>query len=158
MSFWLMKSEPTTYSIEDLQNEPKKIGFWDGIRNYQVRNFMRDDMQPGDLAFFYYSSCKVPGIVGVIEIVSKAMPDKTAFNPESKYFDPTSDPNNPRWLGVQVKLIEKLDEIIPLTTLRNNPALKNMPLLKKGNRLSITPVTEKEWAAVIKMKSAFLEK
>lgn len=152
MSYWLMKSEPTTYSIEDLEREKSKIGFWDGIRNYQVRNFMRDEMKPGDLAFFYYSSCKVPGVVGIIEITSQAIPDKTALDPTHHYYDAASDPDNPRWLGVHVKLIEKFDDIIPLSDLRNNPALKNMPLMRKGNRLSITPVTQKEWDAVLKMR------
>lgn len=152
MKYWLMKSEPTTYSIEDLHNKPNHIGFWDGIRNYQVRNFMRDSMSVGDLAFFYYSSCKVPGVVGVMEIVSEAIPDPTAFDPQSKYFDPSSDPANPRWLGVKVKLLETFD-IIPLSELRNNPKLSEMPLMKKGNRLSITPVTHVEWDAILKMKS-----
>jgi predicted RNA-binding protein with PUA-like domain len=146
-----MKSEPTTYSIEDLEKSPNHIGFWDGVRNYQVRNFMRDLMKPGDLAFFYYSSCKVPGIVGIMEILTEGIPDHTAFNPESRYFDPKSNPDKPQWLGVKVKLIEKFDQIIPLSILRNIPALKDMPLLKKGNRLSITPVTQKEWTAILKV-------
>lgn len=149
MSYWLMKSEPTTYSIDDLAQAPNQTGYWDGVRNYQVRNFMRDEMKPGDLAFFYYSSCKVPGIVGIMEIVQSGTPDKTAFDPQSRYFDPHSDPKNPRWLWVQVKLIEKFDDIIPLTVLRNIPALQHMPLLKKGNRLSITPVMPKEWDAIV---------
>jgi len=151
MSYWLMKSEPTTYSLDDLQNSPKQTGFWDGIRNYQVRNFMRDEMKPGDLAFFYYSNCKVPGIVGIMEITDKASPDKTAFNPESRYFDPGSNPDKPRWLWVPVKLLERF-EIIPLAALRNNPALEKMPLLKKGNRLSITPVSSGEWNAILRMR------
>jgi predicted RNA-binding protein with PUA-like domain len=147
MSFWLMKSEPCTYSIDVLAKT--KTGFWDGIRNYQVRNLIRDVMQPGDLAFFYHSSCKVPGIVGIMKITSHGKPDETAFDPKSKYFDPGSDPTKPRWFGVDVQLVEKFEKIIPLTDLRDNFALKNMPLLKKGNRLSITPVTEEEWRAIM---------
>lgn len=151
MRYWLMKSEPSTYSIEDLKQEPKKVGFWDGVRNYQVRNFMRDDMKPGDLAFFYNSSCKVPGVVGVMEIVSEGMADKTALDANSDYFDPKASPDNPRWFGVKVKFVEAFDDIIPLTALRNNPVLKDMILLKKGSRLSITPVTVREWQSIMKM-------
>ncbi|MFA6036907.1 MAG: EVE domain-containing protein [Legionellales bacterium] len=150
MAYWLMKSEPTTYSIDDLA-KTKKQGFWDGIRNYQVRNLLRDVFQPGDLAFFYHSSCKVPGIVGIMEITSRGKPDETAFDPQSHYFDPKSDPKNPRWFGVNVKLVEKFADIITLAELRDNIALENMPLLQRGNRLSITPVTEKEWQAIIEI-------
>jgi predicted RNA-binding protein with PUA-like domain len=150
MAFWLMKSEPCTYSIDDLAKAKSHIGFWDGIRNYQVRNLIRDTMQIGDLAFFYHSSCKIPGIVGIMKIISTGKPDETAFDPKSKYFDPTSDPKTPRWYGVDVQLGEKFDEIIPLSTLKEMSALKNMPLLKRGNRLSITPVTKTEWDAIMK--------
>jgi predicted RNA-binding protein with PUA-like domain len=147
-----MKSEPSTYSIDDLAKAKNQQGFWDGIRNYQVRNLLRDVFAPGDLAFFYYSSCKVPGIVGIMEITSRGKPDMTAFDPKSHYFDDKSDPRNPRWFGVEVKLVEKFKEIIPLSALRENNALKNMPLLRTGNRLSITPVTEKEWQVIIRLR------
>lgn len=153
MSYWLMKSEPSTYSIDDLARAKGEKGFWDGVRNYQVRNFMRDQMQAGDLAFFYYSSCKVPGIVGIIEVTTTAQPDETAFDPTSKYFDPKSDPKNPRWLGVNIKLVEKFAEIIPLSALRNNPKLAQMPLLQKGNRLSITPVSAQEWQSILALNN-----
>lgn len=147
-----MKSEPSTYSIDDLAKTKFQKGFWDGIRNYQVRNLLRDVFQPGDLAFFYYSSCKVPGIVGIMEIISRGKPDMTAFDARSHYFDEKSDPKNPRWFGVEVKLVEKFDDIIPLTVLRENNALKNMPLLQRGNRLSITPVTDKEWQVIMALR------
>ncbi len=150
MSFWLMKSEPTTYSIDDLAKAKGQITFWDGVRNFQARNFMRDKMQVNDLAFFYHSSCKIPGIVGIMQIIQTHLPDETAFDPKSNYFDPDSDPKNPRWYGVKLKLVEKFSEIMPLDLLRNNPALSTMQLLKKGNRLSVLPVTDREWQAIIK--------
>ncbi len=153
MNFWLMKSEPSTYSINDLKNAKQQRGFWDGIRNYQVRNLIRDTMQPGDLAFFYHSSCKIPGIVGIMKIISAGKPDETAFDPKSKYFDPKSDPAKPRWFGVDVQLVEQFNPIIPLTALRDNIVLKNMQLLKRGNRLSITPVSPHEWQAILKSYS-----
>ncbi len=154
MAYWLMKSEPSTYSIDDLAKTKQQKGFWDGIRNYQVRNLIRDVMQPGDLAFFYHSSCKVPGIVGIMEITSRGKPDETAFDPESHYFDSKSNPLSPRWFGVDVKLVEKFNDIIPLAALRDNNALKNMPLLRTGNRLSITPVTGKEWQVIVKAEKS----
>lgn len=150
MAYWLMKSEPSTYSIDDLKKAKK--GFWDGIRNYQARNFIRDQMKSGDLAFFYYSSCKVPGIVGIMQITSKGKPDETAFDPKSHYFDPDSNPATPRWYGVDVTLVEEFETLIPLTALKENFALKNMQLLKRGNRLSIMPVTQGEWQAIMKLR------
>jgi predicted RNA-binding protein with PUA-like domain len=149
MAYWLMKSEPSTYSIDDLARAKNQSGFWDGVRNYQARNFLRDEMKPGDLAFFYHSSCDVPGIVGIIKITETGCVDKTAFDPESPYFDPRSTPDNPRWYGVKFTLVEKFEDMIPLGILRINPILQHMPLLKKGNRLSITPVTQQEWLAII---------
>lgn len=153
MNYWLMKSEPETFSIDALKKSPKSTHCWDGIRNYQARNFMRDAMQIGDLAFFYHSNCKVPGIVGVMEIVSDIYPDYTAFDPESKYYDPKTTKANPRWLMRDVRFVEKFAEIISITQLRSNPHLENMLILRPGNRLSITPVTKKEWTAVLKMLS-----
>ncbi len=149
MKYWLMKSEPSTYSIDDLARAKNQSGFWDGVRNYQARNFLRDGMKPGDLAFFYHSSCDVPGVVGIIKITETGCVDETAFDPESPYFDPRSTPDNPRWYGVKFTLVEQFEDMIPLGMLRINPILQHMQLLKKGNRLSITPVTQQEWFAII---------
>ena len=151
MNYWLMKSEPDVYSIDHLAKEPKKTDHWDGIRNYQARNFMRDDMKKGDLAFFYHSSCDEPGIAGVMEIVKEGYPDDTAFDPGEKYFDTKSDPANPRWVMVNVKLKKKFKEVITLKNLREETKLKNMRLLQKGNRLSIMPVEKKEWDHIMKL-------
>ncbi len=143
MKYWLMKNEPEAFSIDDLakvKTEP-----WDGIRNYQARNFMRDDMSMGDKAFFYHSSCKAPGIVGMMEIASKAYADHTAFDPNEHYYDPKSKPDNPTWIMVDVKFISKLDAPITLQALRQYPQVSGMRLLQKGNRLSITPVEKKHW-------------
>ena len=146
-----MKSEPTAYSIDDLQQEPNKTTSWDGIRNYQARNFMMQQMQIGDLVYFYHSSCKIPGIVGIAKVSSESYPDDTAFDPESKYYDPKSNPDNPRWFMVDIKLVKKFPQIITLTALRENPQLKDMLLLRRGNRLSITPVTTQEWNSISHM-------
>ncbi len=145
MNFWLMKSEPSVYSIDDLAAEPNQIDYWDGIRNYQARNFIRDDMQVGDLSFFYHSNCKVPGIVGTMKIVRSAYPDHTAFDDTEKYYDPKSDPNNPRWFMFDVELVTKFSRIVALSELRREPTLENMLILRRGNRLSITPITSEEW-------------
>lgn len=151
MQYWLMKSEPSTYSIDMLMSKPHKTDYWDGIRNYQVRNFLRDQMQIGDLAFFYHSSCAVPGIVGIMEIIEPATPDLLAFNPGSDYFDPKSTPQKPQWFRVKVKGLKKFKDIIPLTTLKSIPKLHNMPLLRPGNRLSVTPVQATEWETILKL-------
>ena len=140
-----MKSEPDVYSIHDLASEPDQTDYWDGIRNYQVRNFIRDDMKVGDRAFFYHSQCKVPGIVGTMRIVREAYPDHTAFDETEKYFDPKSDPDNPRWLMFDVQLDTIFPKIISLTELRQHEKLAEMRVVQKGNRLSITPVTEGQW-------------
>ena len=151
MQRWLMKSEPSDFCIDDLMKCPKQTEPWDGIRNYQVRNTMRDDMKIGDRAFFYHSSCKEPGIVGIMEIVSQAYPDPTAFDPVHKHFDPKSDPDNPRWLLVDVRFKEKFEKILTLTELRTNKSLAAMRLLQRGCRLSITPVSQREWKAIVQM-------
>ncbi|MEM9243514.1 MAG: EVE domain-containing protein [Pseudomonadota bacterium] len=143
MNYWLMKSEPNAYSIDDLQKDQTTC--WEGVRNYQVRNMMRDEMRAGDLAFFYHSNSQPPGIVGIMEIISRAYPDPTAFNPESKYYDPKSQKDKPRWVMVDVKFKQKFASIISLEQLRSITDLNDMPLLRKGNRLSITPVTAKQW-------------
>jgi predicted RNA-binding protein with PUA-like domain len=150
MQYWLMKSEPDTYSIDDLQSFG--VDHWDGIRNYQVRNFFRDQMQVGDQAFFYHSNCKVPWIVGTMEIVSKAYPDHTAFDPSEKYFDSKSDPENPRWLMVDVHYIRHLDRMITLGELRLQKQITDMKLLQRGNRLSVLPLSKKEWQYILDME------
>jgi predicted RNA-binding protein with PUA-like domain len=142
MKYWLMKSEPTDFSIDDL--EKSKTIDWYGIRNYQARNFMRDDMSLGDQAFFYHSNCKTPGIVGIMEVCKLAYPDKLQFIKNHKYFDPKSDPANPRWLNVDVKFVKKT-KLLGLQDIRSYKDLKNMKILQRGNRLSITPVTPEEW-------------
>jgi len=150
MQYWLMKSEPDTYSIDDLQSFV--VDHWDGIRNYQVRNFFRDQMQVGDQAFFYHSNCKVPGIVGTMEIASKAYPDHTAFDPSEKYFDSKSDPETPRWLMVDVRYIRHLDRMITLGELRLQKQITDMKLLQRGNRLSVLPLSKKEWQYILDME------
>lgn len=152
MKYWLMKSEPETFSIDDLAKKPKQTEPWDGVRNYQVRNWLRDEIKVGDLAFFYHSSCDTPGIAGIIEIVKNGYPDSTAFDPNSKYYDPKSTKENPRWYRVDVHLIEKFPHIISLTELREHPLLQKMRLLQKGSRLSITPITKVEWEIILQMK------
>ena len=147
MQYWLMKSEPETYSIDDLK--VFKTDHWDGIRNYQVRNFFRDQMKVGDKAFFYHSNCKEPGIVGLMEIASKAYPDHTAFDSKEKYFDSKSDPENPRWLMLDVKYIRHTKRNITLSELREHDSIKDMRLLQKGNRLSVIPMTKNEWDYIL---------
>ncbi len=145
MNYWLMKSEPDVYSIHHLAAEADQTDYWDGIRNYQVRNFIRDDIRVGDRAFFYHSQCKVPGIVGTMRIVREAYPDHTAFDETEKYFDPKSDPDNPRWLMFDVQLDAIFPNIVSLAELRQHEQLAEMRVVQKGNRLSITPVTEEQW-------------
>lgn len=151
MQYWLMKSEPDVYGLEDLKTE--KIDHWDGIRNYQARNFMRNEMKKGDLAFFYHSNCEEPGIAGIMKIHKQAYPDFTAFDPDEKYFDPKSDPDNPRWYMVDVKYVRALKRLISLRELRLHKPLQEMRLLQKGNRLSILPVSKKEWEYIIKLEA-----
>ncbi len=143
MKYWLMKSEPETFGIDALAASPRRTTHWDGVRNFQARNFMRDQMQIGDLAFFYHSNCEEPGIVGIVKVVKTGYPDSTAFDRSDKHFDADSDPRNPRWYMVDVKLERKLKRPITLATLREHSdgALRGMALLQRGNRLSITPVS-----------------
>ena len=150
MRHWLMKSEPDEMSIDDLARAPKKSTAWFGVRNYQARNYMRDDMQPGDLAFFYHSSCPQPGIAGIVEITKNAYPDATQFERKSPYFDAKATRDAPRWFNVQVTLREKIP-FIKLTELRADPALADMVLLQRGSRLSITPVTPAEWTHITRL-------
>ncbi len=140
-----MKSEPTCFSIDDLYHAPEKTTHWDGVRNYQARNFMRDKMTIGDLVFFYHSNCDIPGIVGIAEVSSQAYPDHTAFDPFSDHPDPKSTLENPRWFMVDITFKEKFNQTISLSQLKQYPELTNMPLLRKGNRLSVMPVSQAEW-------------
>ena len=149
MRYWLMKSEPDVFSIDDLEAAPQKTEHWDGVRNYQARNMMRDQMKKGDLIFFYHSSCKRPGIVGIAQVVREGYPDDTAFDPASRYYDPKSDPDNPRWYRVDVKFKRKLKRILSLEELKTMPELEGMSLLQKGSRLSIMPVTAEHWEAIL---------
>jgi predicted RNA-binding protein with PUA-like domain len=148
MSYWLMKSEPSEVSVDDLAAMPKKTVGWFGVRNYQARNFMMRDMKKGDGVLFYHSSCAEPGIVGIAEVAGPAYPDPTQFDPDSKYFDPKASAEKPRWYQVDVKLKKKIP-LIALDQLRSIPTLEGMKLLARGNRLSITPVTEQEWDVIL---------
>lgn len=154
MKYWLMKSEPESFSIDALAAASRKTTGWDGVRNYQVRNYMRDDMKKGDLAFFYHSSCAVPGVAGIVKVVHEAYPDATAFDKAHHHYDPDSDPDNPRWLMMDVKLERKFKRIIPLDELRTHAdgKLKSMLLLKRGNRLSITPLTKSEFEFIASLE------
>ena len=145
-----MKNEPEDYSIDDLKRD--KTEPWDGIRNYQVRNMIRDDMSVNDLAFFYHSNCEVPGIYGVMIINSKAYPDHTAFNKRAKYFDPKSKREKPTWLMVDVKYKRKLSRPITLTELKAHKMLSSMRVVQRGNRLSITEVSKTEWSFILKLE------
>ncbi len=143
--YWLMKSEPSCFSIEALALRSQQTAPWDGVRNFQARNFMRDDMRLGDLAFFYHSSCTPPGIVGIMTIVREAYPDYTAWDPESDHPDPRSTTDNPLWFMVDVCLKQRIQPLLSLNQLKQYPALSHMTVLKRGNRLSITPVSPEEW-------------
>ncbi len=147
-----MKSEPSEFSIDDLKNRPKKTEPWDGVRNYQARNMMRDEMKKGDQVFFYHSNCDEPGIVGVMTVSREGYPDHTAYDPNDKHYDPKSDPDNPRWYYVDVKYKRKFKRTITLSELRDHKVLENMRLLQKGNRLSIMPVSKKEWDYILKLE------
>ena len=152
MRYWLMKSEPAEFSIDDLVAAPKQTTGWFGVRNYQARNFMRD-MQLGEQALFYHSSCPEPGVHGIVKIARLAYPDPTQFDRKSEYFDAKSTREQPRWLQVDVELVRKT-RLVSLPELRSEPALAEMIILRRGNRLSITPVTLAEWKAVLKLADA----
>jgi len=148
MRFWLMKSEPDVYSIDDLERVARP-DLWEGCRNYTVRNFMRDVMKPGDLAFFYHSNADPSGIVGIMEIASEAFPDPTQFDPDSEYYDEKSPRDNPRWLAVNVTLQRKFARVIPLSELKQIAGLESMLVVQRGQRLSVMPVTPAEWETVL---------
>ena len=150
MNYWLMKSEPDAFSVDDLAARPNKTEPWTGVRNYQARNFMRDDMKRGDPVFFYHSSCALPGIAGIMKVSKNAYPDETQFDRESDYFDPKATRKNPRWVHVDVKLTKKT-RLVSIEELRSHPELESMQILRRGNRLSITPVTEAEWQFIVSL-------
>ena len=154
MRHWLLKSEPTSFGIDDLARAPRRTTTWDGVRNYQARNMIRDDMQRGDQAFLYHSSCDVPGIVAVVQITKAAYPDPTAFDRRHPHYDPDSVRTAPRWFVVDVKLVRKLERIITLDELRQHApkALKDFVLLRRGNRLSVMPVAKKDWDFVLALE------
>lgn len=147
MSYWLFKTEPDEFSIDTLR--VKNVSCWEGVRNYQARNMMRDEVKLGDLVFIYHSSCKHIGVAGIAKVVKEAYPDHFQFDPESDYFDPKSDPDNPRWVMVDIEFVRKLDRLIPLAKLKSLPELSELPLVKRGNRLSIMPVSEQEWQTIL---------
>ena len=152
MNYWLMKSEPDVFGIDHLKAMPGRTEHWDGVRNYQARNMMRDQMKKGDLVFFYHSNCEVPGIVGIAKVVKEGYPDHTAFDPEAKYYDPKSDPEKPRWYMVDVKFQRKLKRTISLAELKEAPELGECPLVRKGNRLSIMPITKQQWDFILSLE------
>lgn len=153
MKYWLMKSEPDVYSIDDLIAAGGPA-LWEGCRNYTVRNFMRDQMAVGDLAFFYHSNADPSGIVGIMRVASKAYPDPTQFDPASEYYDAKSLRENPRWLAVDVEHVAKFDRVIPLAELRSTPGLEKMLVVQHGQRLSVMPVTPDEWQTVLALSNA----
>ena len=145
-----MKSEPDVYSIDDLQRDGREM--WDSIRNYQARNMMRDDMRIGDDVFFYHSSCKEPGVVGIAKVASKPYPDPVQFDKKSRYFDAKSDKDNPRWILVDVEFVRKLKRNITLTDIKAEKSLEDMILVRRGNRLSIMPVEKKHWDKILSLE------
>lgn len=151
MNYWLMKTEPQTFSIDDLKNSEKQSTNWDGVRNYQARNFMRDKMKKGDLVLIYHSSCKEVGIAGVAVVTKESHPDYSSIDKQSKYFDPKATKENPRWFMVTVKWEHSFQKIIPLNILKIQEKLKDLPLIKKGNRLSIMPVSESEYKTILNL-------
>mgnify|MGYP003612959239 FL=1 len=154
MNYWLLKSEPNTFSIADLETAPDKTTSWEGVRNYQARNFMRDDFRLGDPAFFYHSGTATPALVGIVEVVRESYPDATAFDPVSPYYDPASTPANPRWQRVDVRLIRRLRRAISLAELKRHSAvLGDFALLRRGNRLSVLPVSAAQWAFILALES-----
>jgi predicted RNA-binding protein with PUA-like domain len=150
MKYWLMKSEPDVFSIDHLKTK-KKSG-WDGVRNYQARNYMRDDMGAGDMVLFYHSSCEVPGVAGLARVSKTSHPDPSQFDSKSEYYDPKATKDNPRWFMVEVEFVEKFDRVITLSEIKSKKELASMPLVQKGSRLSINPVTDKEYKTILEMR------
>jgi len=150
MRYWLMKSEPSDVSIDDLAGLPNQTVDWYGVRNYQARNFMRDQMKVGDGVLFYHSNCDAPGVVGIAEVSKLAYPDRLQFEKGHKYYDPKATPENPRWFNVDVKLVRKT-RLLSLQEMRHYPELANLRILQKGNRLSITPIDPKDWEFILSL-------
>ena len=149
MNYWLMKSEPDVFGIDDLKRVKKEP--WDGVRNYQARNYMRDEMKKGDKILFYHSKTDVPGVVGIMEVSKEAFPDHTSWDKKSKYFDPKSSEENPRWFMIEVKYVSKFPRTVSLQEMKDMKPLSEMKILQKGNRLSITPVTKVEFDHIVKV-------
>jgi len=151
---WLFKTEPSTFGIDDLARARNKTTTWDGVRNYQARNMLRDEVRKGDLGFFYHSSCEVPGIVGIVRVVRAGFPEPGALDPKHPYYDPDSDPAEPRWYSVDVRLERRIDPPITLETLREHArgALKDMLILRRGSRLSVTPISDPEWKFILALE------
>jgi predicted RNA-binding protein with PUA-like domain len=154
MQYWLMKSEPDVFGIDDLARAPRRTTGWEGVRNYQARNMLRDDFRHGDLAFFYHSSCEVPGVAGIVKVVREAYPDPTQFDAKSEYHDAASTRAAPRWFSVDVQLETRIEPVITLPELREHAdgALREMLILKRGNRLSVTPLTAAEWRCIVALR------
>jgi predicted RNA-binding protein with PUA-like domain len=154
MRYWLMKTEPSSFSVDDLAAAPRHTTGWDGVRNYQARNLLRDEIKRGDQAFLYYSSCETPGIVAIMQVARAGYPDPTAFDRKNHHYDPDSDPDRPRWFMVDVQLKRRLQRIITLVQLRAHATkeLKGMTLLRPGNRLSVTPVEERHWKFILTLE------
>lgn len=149
--YWLFKSEPGSYSIDDLEKEKNKTTFWDGVRNYQARNFIRDEMKAGDKVLFYHSNADPNAVVGECEIVKEAYPDFTAFDPDSKYYDPKSNKDDPAWMMVDIKFIKKFKRPVTLAEIKENEKLQNMRLVQRGNRLSVFPIDADEYKEIAKI-------
>ena len=156
MNHWLLKSEPQVFGIDDLAKAPRRTTGWEGVRNYQARNMLRDDFRQGDLAFFYHSSCEVPGVAGIVKVVREAYADPTQFDAKSEYYDAASTREAPRWFAIDVQLDRRFDSVITLPELREHAAgaLRDMVMLKRGNRLSVTPVTAAEWRCIVALRRA----
>jgi predicted RNA-binding protein with PUA-like domain len=154
MNHWLLKSEPGSFSIDDLASRPKRTTAWDGVRNYQARNMLRDSIKKGDSAFFYHSSCDVPGIAGIVSVVKSGYPDMTALDPKDHHYDPESRADEPRWYVIDVKLIRKFTHVITLDELRKHAggALSELLVLRRGNRLSVMPVTKNDWDFILALE------
>lgn len=151
MKYWLVKSEPSVFSIDDLAASKNKTTYWDGVRNYQARNFMRDEMKLGDQVLFYHSNAEPVAVVGLCEVVKEGYPDFTAFDPDDKHFDPKSKKENPAWIMVDIKLKKKFKNPVTLTQIKENKKLRNMKLVQRGNRLSVMPVIKAEFDEILKM-------
>ena len=151
MAYWLMKSEPDVFGFDDLKKEPKRTACWDGVRNFQARNMLRDQMQVGDQAFFYHSNCAEPGIVGKMDIVRAGYPDPSQFDSSSKYYDPKSKPDAPRWYMVDVRYLQPLSRPLPLAELKTRSELEGLALVRRGNRLSVMPVSKAHWHFMLRL-------